>query len=611
MAANAALASWQTSATTGLSTAAAHDRRQIYGPNVLPESEARSEWGIFFDQFASLPVGLLTVAAGMSLVTGGLADAVVILSVVAINATIGYFTESQSEKTIQSLKHLVTPSAVVVRDRGLTEIPAAEVVPGDILVLKPGSYIAADSRLIEAQRLSVDESALTGESLPVNKIAAPLTSPAVPLADRVNMVYMGTLVTGGQGLAVVVATGRFTEIGQIQALATEAQAPETPLERQLDQMGTQLVYLSSGVCALVFGIGVLQGYGLLEMLKSAISLAVAAVPEGLPTIATTTLALGILNMRRHHVLVRRLDAVETLGCVQTICLDKTGTLTLNKMSVVAAYVGMRRFQIADGAFRMGTKQIAPQTCEELVKLAHVCTLCSETEVERQDTQYRLRGSSTENALLALAFSVEVDPVQLRADYPVVEVTLRAEDRNFMRTLHRTSQASAQCAPAPLCVAAKGSPLEVLAMCTWQMRQGELLPLTEKDRQRIEVENDRMAGEALRVIGAAYRDIGEIETEHDYDTGLTWLGLIGMTDPIRAGVKEVIGGFHRAGIDTVMITGDQSPTAYAIGTALALSRNGPLEILDSTHLANLAPPVVEALVEKVQVFARVSPAHKLQ
>ncbi len=199
-----------------------------------------------------------------------------------------------------------------------------------------------DGRLIEAQRLSVDESTLTGESVPVSKVTTPLTNPDLPLGDRVNMVYMGTLVTGGQGLAVVVATGRFSKIGKIQTLASEAEAPETPMERQLSQMGTQLVYLASGVGALVFGIGLLRGYGFLEMLKTAISLAVAAVPEGLPTVATTTLALGIANMRKHHVLIRRLDAVETLGCVQAICLDKTGTLTLNRMAAVSAYAGMQR-----------------------------------------------------------------------------------------------------------------------------------------------------------------------------------------------------------------------------------------------------------------------------
>jgi Ca2+-transporting ATPase len=601
----------QSSKSTGLSTVAAAQNLQTYGPNLLPEAEARSGWSMFVDQFNSLPVGLLAAAAGVSLFTGGLADALVILGVVAINATIGYVTESQSERTINSLQSLVRPSALAIRDGMPKELRAEEVVIGDILVLKPGSYIAADGRLLEAQRLSVDESTLTGESVPVSKVTVPLATQELALGDRVNMVYMGTLVTGGQGLAVVVATGRFTELGKIQALTDEAEAPETPMERQLSQMGTQLVYLSGGVCTLVFGIGLLRGYGFLEMLKSAISLAVAAVPEGLPTVATTTLALGIVNMRKRHVLIRRLEAVETLGCVQTICLDKTGTLTLNKMSVVAAYAGMRRIQIENDQFVVREEGIDPLACEEFVKLAQVCGLCSETEIEKQGEHYILRGSPTENALIHLAIQAGVDVYQLREYSPILQITHRAENRNFMSTLHRTNNHAEDGRGAPFFVAVKGSPAEVLAMCTWHLKDGERVPLSEQDRLTIESENERMAGDALRVLAGAHGYVDDEGKDAPIPQELTWLGLVGMTDPIRQGVKEVIDGFHCAGIDTVMITGDQSPTAYAIGKELALSRNGHLEILDSTHLANIDPEVMTALAEKVHVFARVSPAHKLQ
>ena len=610
MDARAVLEAFHSSKALGLSSQAAQTNLEVYGLNLLPEAEPRSGLSMFLDQFNSLPVGLLAAAAGISLSTGGLADALVIMGVVAINATIGYVTESQSEKTIHSLKSLVRPSALVIRDGSPKEIRAEEVAIGDILILKPGSYVVADARLIEAQRLSVDESALTGESVPVSKVATPLNKPALPLGDRVNMVYMGTLVTGGQGLAVVVATGRFTELGKIQTLASEAEPPETPMERQLSQMGTQLVYVSGGVCALVFGIGLLRGYGLLEMLKSAISLAVAAVPEGLPTVATTTLALGIVNMRKHHVLIRRLEAVETLGCVQTICLDKTGTLTLNKMSVVSAHIGLRRVHIMDGRFLIGEEKIDPLSSEELVKLAQVCTLCSETEIEQQGEHYVLRGSPTENALVHMAISVGVDIGQLREQCPVLQVTHRAENRNFMSTRHSANGSCADSNGSPFFVAVKGSPTEVLTMCDWYLTDDQRLSLTERERFLIEIENERMAGEALRVLGGAYgyRDDGK---DAPVLQGLTWLGLIGMTDPIRQGVKEVIGGFHGAGIETVMITGDQSPTAYAIGKELTLSRNGHLEILDSTHFANIDPELLKALASRVHVFARVSPAHKLQ
>jgi Ca2+-transporting ATPase len=592
----------------GLSEESVKERFTHYGANVLPESVPRSGWSLFFDQFKSLPVMLLGAAAGLSLATGGAVDALVILGVVAINATIGYVTETQAEKTIHSLKSLVRPSALVIREGRAKEIRGEEVVPGDILVLRPGTYIAADSRLVEADRLSVDESALTGESLPIFKQTAPLSSAdsfgEIPLGDRVNMVYMGTLVTGGQGIAVVVATGRFTEMGQIQFLVGEAQSPDTPMERQLDRMGTQLVLVGGAVCGVVFVIGLLRGIGFLQMLKTAISLAVAAVPEGLPTIATTTLALGIKNMRRHHVLIRHLNAVETLGSVQTICLDKTGTLTRNKMTVVAVHSGMRRIQVAGGKFFAGNEWVDPVSCDELLRLLHVSVLCSETVISRNaGGEYFLQGSPTENALVLAAIGAEVEVLRLREKYPMVKMNHRADNRNFMSTVHTVE-------PEGQLVTVKGSPLEVLALCRWYVRDGKKLPLTEQERLEIEIANERMAGEALRVLGMAYAQLDHNQ-EADPAKGLIWLGLVGMADPIRDGVRGLIETFHRAGIDTVMITGDQSPTAYAIGRELNLSGGEQLEILDSTHLSNIDPEVMKALSGKVHVFARVSPAHKLQ
>lgn len=591
----------------GLPEASATERLRQYGPNILPEAEPRSKWGLIFDQFKSLPVVLLGAAAGLSFITGGIVDGLVIFGVIAINATIGYVTETQAEETIQSLKSLVRPSALVIREGKAREVRGEEVVPGDILILRPGSYVAADSRLIEADRLSVDESTLTGESLPIVKRAPPLSSrdasAEIPLADRVNMVYMGTLVTGGQGIAVVIATGRFTEVGQIQLLVGEAQSPDTPMERQLDRMGTQLVLIGGAVCGVVFVIGLLQGIGFVEMLKTAISLAVAAVPEGLPTIATTTLALGIKNMRQHHVLIRHLNAVETLGSVQTICLDKTGTITHNKMSVVAVHAGMRRIHVSDGRFLTGNERINPNDCDELLRLLHVSVLCSETEISRQGKNYHLQGSPTENALVYAAIGAGVEVLRLREKYPMARMRHRAENRNFMSTVHAVE-------PEGRLVAVKGSPLEVLALCQWYVKDGKKLPLTEEDRLEIEIANERMAGDALRVLGAAYTQLNS-EQEADSVKGLIWLGLLGMADPVRDGVKGLIETFHRAGIDTVMITGDQSPTAYAIGKELNLSGGEQLEILDSTHLSNVDPEVMRALSGKVHVFARVSPAHKLQ
>jgi P-type Ca2+ transporter type 2C len=593
---------FQTSKVSGLSKHSAQENLQQYGENALPEAVPRSGFRIFIEQFKSIPVALLTVAAGLSIATGGLADALVIMGVVVINAIIGYATESQSEKIIHSLKSLVKPSALAIRDANLTEISAQEIVPGDILVLKPGIYVPADARLIEAHRLSIDESVLTGESMPVTKTPETLTTEDVPLGDRLNMSYMGTLVTGGQGAAVVVATGKYTEMGKIQTMVGQAELPETPMQKQLDQAGSQLVAISGAVCALVFATGLLRGYGLLEMLKTSISLAVAAVPEGLPTIATTTLALGIADMRKHKVLIRRLDAVETLGSVQTICMDKTGTITANKMSVVEIYTATTHIKVIDGNLLAGDQPINPETHKPLLIQIHVLVLCNESEVNQERGEYFVRGSSTENALIDLAITSGVDVIDLRKNYPLLKILQRSEDRNYMTSLHNT------CDGRKL-IAMKGSPSEVFALCNRCIENGQEVTLTESDKLAVEIENESMAGKALRVLGVAYLidDTSDITTRSDF----IWLGLVGMADPIRKGVKELMGDFHQAGINTVMITGDQSPTAYAIGKELNLSNGGQLEILDSAHLTNIEPEVMKSLCDRMHVFARISPSHKLQ
>ncbi|HEY9847011.1 MAG TPA: HAD-IC family P-type ATPase, partial [Candidatus Caenarcaniphilales bacterium] len=490
----------------------------------------------------------------------------------------------------------------MIRDNSQTEINVEEVVLGDILVLKTGSTVAADARLIEAENLSIDESALTGESIPVTKAIQPLAGHDIPIGDRRNMAYKGTFVTAGQGLAAVVATGQFTEMGKIQTMVSEATATETPLSRQLDEVGTQLVLISGGVCGFVFGLGVVRGYGLLQMLQSAISLAVAAVPEGLPTIATTVLALGIQDMRRHNVLVRSLSAVEALGSVQTICLDKTGTITENRMLVAEVHADIS-LKLADGELVTadGTP-INPYDCEPLLKLIHIAVLCNESEVYQQEGEYAVKGSATENALIHLAIAAGVDVIALRAQYPLLETQQRSENRNIMSTIHTTPGSQRL-------LALKGSPTEVLERCSQQIKAGKVVPLTDSGRMAISLDNERMAGKALRVLGVAYTHMDDPQQTLEVD--LTWLGLIGMADPIRNGVPALIPGFHQAGINTVMITGDQSPTAYAIAKQLQLSRDPQLEILDSMALVNLDPEALKALCDKVDVFARISPANKLQ
>ncbi|HLO87746.1 MAG TPA: HAD-IC family P-type ATPase [Nostocaceae cyanobacterium] len=592
-----------TSANSGLSSASATLNLSKYGRNELTATATRSHLSMIIDQFTSLPVALLGVAAGISIFTGGVVDAVVILGVVCLNAAIGYTTESQSEKIINSLRHREEKLTWVIRDNQALEIPTENVTVGDILLLKPGNFVTADARLIEADNLSIDESALTGESIPITKNSQILTGVDVPLGDRLNMVYKGTFVTSGQGIAVVVATGKYTEMGKIHQLVDEAAAMETPLSRQLDQVGSQLVFLSMGICGVVFSLGVWRGYGLLAMLQSSISLAVAAVPEGLPTVATTTLALGIRDMRKNNVLVRSLNAVEALGSVQTICLDKTGTLTENKMSVVEITINNQHLQVTENEFINGETKINPYTYNELIQLIHISVLCNESLVSSDNNgEFLVTGSATENALIYMAINAGVNVINLREKYPLLQTNLRSENRNLMSTIHQTDSGQQM-------VAVKGNPAEVMQLCHSWMKHGRVVPFTDEDRRIIEIENDRLAGKALRVLGIAYSPAVEPDSNHESD--LIWLGLVGMADPIRTGAKDLITDFHTAGIDTVMITGDQSPTAYAIAKELELNRHTQVEILDSSNINNLTPQALAALSNKVDVFARISPSNKLQ
>jgi Ca2+-transporting ATPase len=541
----------------GLSTGEAGESLRRHGPNRVTPVPPRSGPAIFADQFRSLPVGMLAVAAGLSILTGGLADAAVILGVVMINAGIGTATELQSERTIRSLSTVTRPFARVLRDGAPSDVAAEAVVMGDILVLSQGGLVAADARVIEACDLTVNEALLTGESLPVGKTAGCLADAATPVADRSNMVYQGTVVTGGSGRALVVATGTHTEMAGIQALLEATEQPATPMQRQLHRMGNQLVWTSAAICAGVFGLGLMRGYGLIPMAQSAIALAVAALPEGLPTVATTTLALGVKDMRDHQVLVRRLAAVETLGAVNVICFDKTGTLTLNRMSVVSLATVTRMVEVVEGRFRDGGQPIQPRGDLDLRQLLRVVALCNEAELDDAGP----RGSPTEVALVQAAQQAGIDVTELRRRQPLCELAPRTEHRPLMTSVHHAGDARL--------VAVKGSPEEVLALCRWCQVDGRLMPLDEARRAAIRTQNQDMAAAALRVLGVAFRKLApgdEVEEE-----GLAWLGLVGMADPIRPGMPELMSRFHAAGIETAMITGDQPATAHAVARQLGLAR----------------------------------------
>jgi Ca2+-transporting ATPase len=457
----------ESSAATGLPQSVAAQRLERFGPNRLPGVAGRSGLEILTEQFNNLPVALLGVSAALALVTGGLLEAVAIACVVGLNAAIGYATESEAERTINALTDGEDGPVAVLRSGRWRQIPVEEVVPGDVIELTPGTLVAADARLIAADGLTVDEAALTGESLPVSKSVVSLRKKLLPLGDRRNLVFKGTMVAGGTGRALVFATGTRTEVGQIGAMVGEARAPTTPLQRQLEQLARKLVVLSLAICGVVFALGLLRGYGLLPMIRSSISLAIAAVPEGLPAVATTTLALGIGAMRRRKVLIRQLSAVETLGSLQVICFDKTGTITFNRMKAVRVACGT-------SGNTEGT---------ELPALLKVAVLCSDAAVDDSDGNYVVDGSPTEGALIRLATEHGLDVKTVRRSHPLMRIEHRTERRQFMATTHRSAE------EGTTFVAVKGNPTEVLSLCECRMEGDGCRPLSEADRDAICAEND--------------------------------------------------------------------------------------------------------------------------
>ena len=589
------------SSERGLAGEEARARLARYGPNVLEVRHPRSAVAVFVEQLRSLPVMLLAGSAVMSLATGGVADALAIFAVILANAGIGYVTESGTERTILALEQPSRRTVRVRRAGTLREIDTDELVPGDVIVLGPAMLVPADIRLISCDGLTIDEATLTGESNPVTKRVAPVEIDGyVPIAEHFNMAFRGTLVTSGGGLGIVVGTGASTEIGRIQSLAGALTRPTTPMQAQLAHLGTQLVVLSVALCAGVFVFGLFRGYPFVRMLQTALSLAVAAVPEGLPAVATTTLALGVRRMRGVGVLVRRLDAIETLGAVQIVCFDKTGTVTENRMSVVEIATSNRVFLPSDGGFVAADGARPSPDDPDLGMLLRVLVLCSTvtTTAATASSERTLAGSPTEVALVRAAIASGLDLEEERSRFPLARLRDRTESRPWMDTLHEDGERRL--------VAVKGRPSDVLELCRRVQVGHEARELDEELRRNIIAENERMAGDALRVLGVAYAREADAVRKQD----LVWLGLAGMRDPPRAGVAEALARLHAAGIATAMITGDQSATALAIGRSIGLSRDGSMHALDSTALEELRPDVLRSLARRVHVFSRVSPAHKL-
>ena len=590
----------RTDVAHGLTTGEAAARSEKWGRNELRREEPRSAAQIFAEQMTSLPVVLLAASAAVSLATGGLADAAMIAAVVLINAGIATATERQADRAIVGLAVDGPSDAAVIRDGARVTIDSRDLAPGDLLLIERGAFVPADARLIASDDLTVNESPLTGEAQPAPKDEGLTLSPETGVSDRRNMVFRGTAATGGSGMAIVTAIGAQTEIGRVQRLLGALRPPPTPIQRELGDVERELVIVNSLICASVFAFGLLRGHGLVPTLRSAISLAVAAIPEGLPAVATTTLALGVQDMRKRKVLVRKIDAVETLGAIETIGLDKTGTLTENRMATVGVHTDGAAFELRGGRLLRDGADAPAETIVIARRLFEAATLCSDAAVAWGASGWEIDGTPTETALIEAGVAMGIDPVALRRSASTVTCVARGEGRKRMSTLHESGDGARM-----LCV--KGDPVEVLARCATRRIADGVAPLDEAARRAILKANERMAGDALRVLGVA---VGEAGGDPRDERELTWLGLAGMANPVRASVAPALKRLHRAGVRTVMITGDQSATAFAIARRLDLNDGGELRVLEAGQMAKMQPETLEALARQPHVFARVSPVDKL-
>ena len=577
----------------GLDPEEAERRFREHGPNLLRDIESRKDLTIFLEQFQSAPVAMLGISAAIAMLTAAPLDAAVIAIVLGTNAGIGFLTERQAEQTIASLATIEGQSLKVLRDSAILEIDAREVVRGDVLMLEPGTRLPADARLVKAHHLTVDESSLTGESLPVVKRAKDDPKPRT-LADRRNMVHLGTVVSGGDGRAVVVETGDDTELGRIQSLAAGSQRPMTPMQEQLSTVSTQLAALSTGICALVFAVGLLRGQPRLAMLNTAISLGVAAVPEGLPAISNSLLAIGIRRMREQKVLARHLDAIENLGAIDVLCIDKTGTLTENRMKVVEVHTPGQSVD-----FTAPEAEYLEQAQSLDARFWKVLALCNESQRGEDGWD----GSPTENALMQAAELAGQRIDTLRNSMPRTKIRYRSQSRPYMVTLHQYPRKSGRF------LAVKGRPRQVINRCTHVRRGGRRVPMTDAMRERIMEHNRQLMEQSYRVLGVAWRH--QQEEKLGKTEGLEWLGMVAMADPLRPEVTELLPKLKAAGIRTIILTGDQLGTAAAIGRKAGLNGSGEVKVLGADELEKLSEGELLEEIRRTQVFARVSPAMKLK
>ena len=589
----------ETSFANGLNDDQAKSRIEKYGYNALAAKKKKSMFMRFIDQFKDFMIIVLIVAAILSgVVAQEWTDAAIILIVVIVNAVLGVFQEARSEAAIEALKEMATPSAHVKRNGAIVEISSTDLVPGDVVLLEAGDVVPADLRLINAHSLKIEESALTGESVPVDKDDKVLEDEDVALADRVNMAYSSTSVTYGRGEGVVTATGMNTEVGKIATMLNNADETDTPLKENLNQLGKTLTIMILAICVVVFIVGVLKASPaqrnstlMINMFLVAVSLAVAAIPEGLPAIVTIILALGTQAMAKHKAIVRKLPAVETLGATDIICSDKTGTLTQNKMTVEKVYY---QNQIHDDSDKI---EISNPALLSMV-------LANDTKIENGGN---LLGDPTETSLIQYAFDKHIDVSKLLEKYKRVQEVPFDSDRKLMSTVNKDGD--------KYYVAVKGAPDELMKRVKYVSEKGQIKPITEDEKKKILITNQEMAKKALRVLGLAYKIVDKLYEDPSTDNveqDLIFAGLVGMIDPERPEAKAAVAEAHSAGIRTVMITGDHQVTAQAIAERLGILKPGQdKRVLTGAELDQLSDEYFIKHVGDYSVYARVSPEHKVR
>ena len=585
--------------TIGLSDEKVAEKREKYGLNELQGAKKKSVFIKFLEQFKDFMIIVLILAAIISGVVGyiqgeGITDSIIIMIVVIVNAIIGVAQENKAEKSLEALKKMSSYSAKVIRDGKLLVVPSKDLVPGDLVVLETGDYVPADIRLIEAVNLKSQEASLTGESVPTDKYAKTISDLDVAIGDRTNMLFSSSLITMGRGKGIVVETGMNTEVGKIAEILNDTEKSDTPLQQRLNKLGKTLGIASLAICVVIFVIGMLQGKQALDMFMTAVSLAVAVIPEGLAAVSTIVLAIGVQRMVKKHAIVKKLPAVETLGSAYVICSDKTGTLTKNQMTVQKLFYNGKIQNIEEIDTNMPNA--------ELERLVNISMLCNDTKIGENN---KLTGDPTETALVDMGFKLDFTPAVFDQMPRVYEIPFDSE-RKLMTTVHKISENK-------FVVYTKGGIDELLERCNKYQINGEIKDDIRNHQSEIDKANDELAEKALRVLAMAYKEIDHEPTDkekEELENNLIYVGMVGMIDPPREEVKLAVEKCKTAGIKTVMITGDHKTTAIAIARELGILEDGQ-EAITGSELSKMSDDELAERVENIRVYARVAPEHKVR